>query len=131
MAAKRNTNLGKRARAAGAPRRFAKGLSWAAAHGALAAALVVQAPNAAAQDGAAGEEIYQGVCRNCHGPTAKGMASYPRLVGHEAAYLIDRLKTYRAGEQVSWNSALMIPHAQPLSDADIENIAAYLTGLDP
>ncbi|MGF1551871.1 MAG: c-type cytochrome [Paracoccaceae bacterium] len=82
---------------------------------------------AEAQDVAAGEEIYQGVCRNCHGPTAKGMASYPRLAGQSAAYLSSRLETYRAGETVSYNSALMIPHARELSDADIDDVVAYIT----
>lgn len=79
-----------------------------------------------AQDIAAGEEIYQDVCRNCHGPTAKGMASYPRLAGQGADYLTGRLEGYRAGETYGPNSPLMIPHAAELSDEDIANIVAYI-----
>ena len=38
----------------------------------------------------------------------------------------DRLKRYRAGEEIGPNSALMIMMAKPLSDKDIDNLAAYL-----
>jgi len=95
---------------------------------ALCGALATTAADA--QDALAGEEIYQGVCRNCHGPTAKGMASYPKLAGRSAEYLSDRLVTYRAGEKVGYNSALMIPQAQKLSDADIANVVAYIRSLE-
>jgi cytochrome c553 len=99
----------------------------------LAAAVICGAlanTGAGAQDATAGEEIYQGVCRNCHGPTAKGMASYPKLVGRSADYLSGRLATYRAGEKVGHNSALMIPQARNLSDEDIANVVAYILSLD-
>ncbi len=75
----------------------------------------------------AGEEIYQGNCSNCHGRSAQGMASFPKLVGHDADYLETRLEQYRAGERVGPNSALMIPVARELSDADIDNVVAYIT----
>ncbi|SDY46410.1 c-type cytochrome [Citreimonas salinaria] len=78
-------------------------------------------------DVAAGEEAYQGVCRNCHGPKAQGIASYPRLSDKDFAYIVDRLETYRSGERVGPNSMLMIPHARPLSDEEIVNLAAYVT----
>jgi cytochrome c553 len=81
---------------------------------------------AGAQDVAMGEDLYGSVCRNCHGPTAKGMASFPRLAGKDADYLATRLGQYRAGEQVGPNSALMQPHAVDLSDADIANISAFI-----
>lgn len=78
-------------------------------------------------DVAAGGEEYQGVCRNCHGPKAQGIASYPRLSDMEFSDVVGRLETYRAGEKVGPNSMLMIPHARPLSDEEIINIAAYIT----
>jgi cytochrome c553 len=82
---------------------------------------------AAAQDADAGKEIYQSVCKNCHGPTAQGMASYPGLSDKEPDYIVDRLETYRAGERIGPNSMLMIPHAKRLSDEDIAGLAAYVT----
>lgn len=82
---------------------------------------------AMAEDPSAGQTLYQEVCKNCHGPTAKGMASYPKLVGNGVDYLVTRLQTYRAGEKVGPNSPLMIPHAAELSDEDIASLAAYIT----
>ncbi|MCE0507325.1 c-type cytochrome [Roseivivax sp. GX 12232] len=78
-------------------------------------------------DTAQGEKAYQAVCRNCHGPKAQGVASYPRLSDKEVAYLVDRLETYRSGEKIGPNSMLMIPHAKELSDEEILNIAVYVT----
>lgn len=82
---------------------------------------------AVAQDVSEGEALYQDVCRNCHGPTGKGMASFPRLVGHDAEFIASRLEKYRAGERVGSNSALMMPVAADLTDEDIANLAAYIT----
>ncbi|TMM51336.1 c-type cytochrome [Sulfitobacter sabulilitoris] len=82
---------------------------------------------AMAQDGDDGKEIYQSVCKNCHGPTGKGMASFPKLVGKGEEYLTQRLEAYRAGEKIGPNSALMMPLAEDLSDEDIASIVTYIT----
>jgi len=74
----------------------------------------------------AGEARYAQNCGNCHGPGGMGLASYPKLKGKEIPYLIDRLNTYRAGTKIGPNSDLMIMMAQPLSDVEIANLAAYL-----
>lgn len=93
---------------------------------AVLAACLIGMAQAAAQDIAAGETLYQKSCRNCHGPTARGMASFPKLAGNDAAYLAMRLEQYRAGEKVGPNTALMRPQATNLSDEDIANIASYI-----
>ncbi len=74
----------------------------------------------------AGEARYAQNCGNCHGPAGMGLASYPKIKGKEVSYLIDRLNTYRAGTKIGPNSDLMIMMAQPLSDIEIANLAAYL-----
>ena len=74
----------------------------------------------------AGKARYAQNCGNCHGPGGMGLASYPKLKGKEVSYLIDKLNTYRAGTRVGPNSDLMIMMAQPLSDVEIANLAAYL-----
>jgi len=94
-------------------------------YAAVAAALTGAGP-ASAEDVAAGETLYQNVCRNCHGPTAQGMASFPKLAGNSAEYLASRLEQYRAGEKVGPNTALMRPLATDLSDEDISDLAAYI-----
>jgi len=73
-----------------------------------------------------GEAKFNMNCKQCHGPAGMGMASYPKVSGKDVEYTIDRLKRYRAGEEIGPNSALMIMMAKPLSDKDIENLAAYL-----
>lgn len=80
-----------------------------------------------AEDVAAGEAVYQKVCRNCHGRTAKGVGAFPRLVGQSAEDLETKLKKYRSGDKVGPNTALMAPHAAKLSDDDIANIASYVS----
>ncbi|MFT6301402.1 MAG: cytochrome c553 [Granulosicoccus sp.] len=79
------------------------------------------------QDITAGETIYESVCKNCHGRTAKGMASFPKLSGNTAEYLVMRLEQYRAKEKLGPNAPLMWPLAVDLSDDDIANIAAYIS----
>ena len=81
---------------------------------------------ALAGDIEAGKASYAQNCGNCHGPGGMGLASYPKIKGKEVPYLVDRLKTYRAGTKVGPNSDLMIMMAQPLSDVEIANLAAYL-----
>ena len=81
---------------------------------------------ALAGDIEAGKARYALNCGNCHGPGGMGLASYPKIKGKEIPYLVDRLNTYRAGTKVGPNSDLMIMMAQPLSDVEIANLAAYL-----
>lgn len=94
--------------------------------GLFVSAALFSAP-ALSQDIEAGAKIYKKVCRACHGPTGKGLASYPRLAGQEPGYLSDKLERYRAGERFGPNTALMAPHAKKLSDDDIANIVAHIT----
>lgn len=81
---------------------------------------------ASAQDIAAGKALYKKECKTCHGPTAKGMASYPKLAGRSTDYLTDKLKRYRAGEKFGPNTPLMAPRAKILSDKDIDNVVAFI-----
>lgn len=83
-------------------------------------------PQAMAQDVEVGKALYKKNCRACHGPTAKGLASYPKLIGHPAEYLVDRLERYRAGEKFGPNTPLMAPRAKKLSDDDITNIVTFI-----
>jgi cytochrome c553 len=112
----------------------------------LAAALIHGVPGAAAEDAesgqaeasgalaglpagdvAAGERRYKVNCGNCHGKQGKGMASFPSIEGREAAYIADRLQSYRAREKVGPNSAIMMSLSSDLSNQDIANLAAYIS----
>jgi cytochrome c5 len=73
----------------------------------------------------AGRDRYA-TCISCHGAEGQGMGIFPKIAGQSADYLADRLTTYRAGETVGPNSALMIPQAMSLSDEAIADLAAYI-----
>ena len=82
--------------------------------------------SAFAGDPVAGEARYKQSCINCHGMAGKGAASYPKISGKEVSYITAMLETYRDGIEVGPNSSLMIMMAQPLTDVEIANLAAYL-----
>ena len=66
-------------------------------------------------------------CAGCHG--ANGVSNnpmWPNLAGQQGGYLVKALKDYRDGKR---NDPMMSPMAKPLSDADIENLAAYFSSL--
>lgn len=73
------------------------------------------------------KERFTKVCSTCHGPTGRGMASFPRLSDKDKKYLVSRLKQYRAGEKVGPNTPLMAPHAVNLTDAEIDGLADYIS----
>lgn len=69
-------------------------------------------------------------CASCHGQAGQGMGIFPKVAGQSAEYIADRLKQYRAGEQVGPNTALMMPQAMSLSDESIADLAAYISSLE-
>jgi len=83
----------------------------------------------AAGDAAAGKAS-AAICASCHG--AAGIAvlpMYPNLAGQNEAYLVSALKTYREKQRNGGMAAIMQMQAAALSDADIDNIAAYFSNL--
>lgn len=65
-------------------------------------------------------------CAACHG--AEGISTipmYPNLAGQKEQYLVESLKAYKSGAR---DNAMMKPMVASLSDADIENLAAYFSG---
>lgn len=85
----------------------------------------------AAGDAAAGKAKAEAVCVACHGKDFKGMEAMkaPTLVGKDAAFITEQLKAFRAGTRNTPNAAMMAPNAKGLSDADIDNLAAFLSSL--
>jgi cytochrome c553 len=79
-----------------------------------------------AADVAAGKQKSE-ACAGCHGMNGKSNnPMYPSLKGQQKMYLIKALKAYRDGKR---DDAMMNSFAKGLSDADIENLAAYYSGL--
>ena len=81
-------------------------------------------------DIAAGKKLYRRNCRACHGATAMGASSYPKLVGHPQAYLIDKIERYRAGEKFGPNTPLMAQRVAKLDDEDIANVTAFIVSIE-
>lgn len=80
----------------------------------------------AAGDPAAGQ-AKAAVCAACHGVDGISMIPmYPNLKGQHAAYLVKQMKDFRSGAR---NDPVMSAQAKPLSDQDIENLAAYYASL--
>lgn len=93
-----------------------------------AAALVLTGSlgTAMAGDAAAGK-AKAAACAGCHGANGTSMVpTYPNLAGQKAAYTAKQLKAFRDGSRVDPTMNAM---AKPLSDADIDNLAAYYESL--
>ena len=68
-------------------------------------------------------------CVACHGPQGiSSIPGYPHLAGQKAAYLVAILKSFKSGESVS---PIMGAMAKPLSDTDINDLAAFYSSLKP
>lgn len=75
----------------------------------------------------AGGRVKANACAVCHGPM--GLATLPdapNLAGQPAMYLAAQLKAYRGGARQHEVMSLM---AKPLSDTDIEDLAAWYASL--
>jgi cytochrome c553 len=67
-------------------------------------------------------------CAGCHGPQGISIIpGYPHLAGQKAGYLVASLKSFRSGDRAN---PIMGPMAQPLSDQDIDDLAAFYSGLE-
>lgn len=99
------------------------GLSASASHG---------------EDLAAGKAVFEKFnCASCHGADARSPTDpqYPILAGQHEDYLAHALKAYRRGQSGAPATAnirknpIMGAFAVQLSDADIGNVAAWLSSL--
>lgn len=92
----------------------------------ISTVLLAASGSVLAGDAAAGK-AKAASCAGCHG--ANGISSnpmWPNLAGQQSGYLIKQMKAFRDGTR---DDPMMSPMAKPLSDADIENIAAYYSSL--
>lgn len=89
-------------------------------------------PEAAKADPAKGEALYTNgdaarnvtACASCHGAAGNStIAQNPKLDGQHAAYIHKQLLDFKSPAR---NNAVMTAMAQPLTEADMQNIAAYL-----
>jgi len=82
---------------------------------------------AQAGDAAAGAKKTT-TCVACHGKEGISIApTYPNLACQKEQYLIKAIKDYKSGAR---KEPLMKPMVASLSDADVENVAAYYSTLN-
>ena len=73
-------------------------------------------------------------CASCHGAglNAPIMPVYPKLAGQYPDYLYYALKAYKVGNgnaKYGRNNAIMGSQVQAFSDADLQDISAYIASL--
>ena len=91
----------------------------AATHGPAPAAMVAK------PDLAQGEAKFTAVCAACHGADGNsGTPANPKLAQQHPEYVVKQLQEFKSGKRPS---PIMQPMAAQLSDADMKNIAAWVT----
>jgi len=92
----------------------------------LASTLIVFGMNASAGDAEAGK-AKSATCSACHGADGTSPNDlWPNLKGQKNGYLVKQLKAFRDGDR---SDPMMSPMVKDLSDEDIDNLAAYFSGL--
>ncbi len=88
----------------------------------LAAGFVSGAHGAGSADAGKGKAA---ACGGCHGADGNSLVpNFPKLAGQHAAYLAKQLRDFKSGAR---KDPTMAPMAAPLSDQDIEDLAAYFS----
>jgi len=93
----------------------------------LSSVLLVSAGAGMAAGDAAAGKAKAALCAGCHG--ASGVSAnplWPNLAGQKDAYIVKQLKAFRDGTR---SDPLMSPMAKPLTDAEIDNLAAHFSSL--
>lgn len=91
----------------------------------LLAVMATSSGSAFADGDAAAGKAKSAFCAGCHGGTGMSVGDmFPNLAGQRYGYLVKQLKAFRGGTR---QDPLMNPIAGPLSDQDIENLAAYFS----
>lgn len=75
-------------------------------------------------DPAAGKQL-SAQCAGCHGPDGNSTSpNFPKLAGQHEDYIIHALESYQSGTRTN---STMSGMAAPLSEQDIEDLAAYFS----
>ena len=87
-----------------------------------AIALVLGCGAAQAANPEAGKEKSR-TCAACHGADGNSVtADFPKLAGQYTDYLVKAMNDYKSGKR---KNPIMGPQAAPLSQRDMEDLAAY------
>jgi cytochrome c553 len=70
-------------------------------------------------------------CMTCHGPGLKGLGPIPDLAGRSPSYLARQLYDFKLGTRRGALSPMMQPVVANLTDADIVDLIAWVSSLEP
>lgn len=85
-----------------------------------------QSPQAGGDPAAGAQKAV--ACVACHGAAAvSANPAWPSLAGQKDVYLVAQLKAFKEGKR---QNELMAPFAAALSEQDMEDVAAYYSGLN-
>ncbi len=88
--------------------------------------MAVAAAHAAAADRAAGRRLAE-ACVSCHGTNGiSTVPNAPNLAGQPEFYVAEQLRQFRSGRRPSEVMAVI---AKPLSDRDIDDLAAWYAAI--
>ncbi len=81
-------------------------------------------------DAQRGQNLYQN-CISCHGVNGEGNIAEkaPRIAGQHDWYIISSIEAFKVGKER--RNDKMLPYIRNLSERDIQDLAAYISGLDP
>ncbi|NNF51783.1 MAG: cytochrome c4 [Gammaproteobacteria bacterium] len=89
----------------------------------LVASLTLAQSNASAEGDAEAGKAKSATCTACHGVDGNSVnPEWPKIAGQHASYTVLQLQAYKDGKR---QNALMMPMAMGLSDADMQDLAAY------
>lgn len=87
------------------------------------ASMSLMQSNAVAEGDAAAGKAKSATCAACHGADGNSVnPEWPKIAGQHASYIVLQLQAYKDGKR---QNALMMPMAMGLSDADMQDLAAY------
>ncbi|WP_299872207.1 cytochrome c [uncultured Cocleimonas sp.] len=88
---------------------------------------------------AKGEAIYKGgvvssgvaACAACHGPTGSGnpAAKFPKISGQHAKYTVTQLMNFKSSKRANDTGKMMRNVALKMTDAEMDAVAEYISGL--
>ena len=93
----------------------------------MAASALTMSANVMAGGDAAAGKAKAATCAACHCADGVGkLPTYPNLHGQKEAYLVKQLKAFKDGSR---KDPTMNAMAKPLSDADMNNLAAFYSSM--
>ncbi|CAH9014748.1 c-type cytochrome [Candidatus Nitrosacidococcus sp. I8] len=95
-------------------------------------ALTLTSTSVLAADAGAGKDAYvKNGCAACHGSEGQSVNAkmFPVLKDKDASFIVEQLHAFKSGARVGKGAGvIMNAKAKALSDDDIANIAAFVTG---